>query len=130
MSRDDVEIVERLLEDFIANGPAVVPADFVCDAGTMRGWLDAPIFHGPEGMAEFMDAWREPYDDWSMIVEEVRDAGDGRAVAVCLQRGRPHGSDADVGLRYGVVFTVSGGQARRVQIYVTAEEALEAVGLG
>jgi ketosteroid isomerase-like protein len=130
MSQDDVEVVERLLTEFIAIGPDAVPPDFIFDMSTMRGWPDQPLFHGVEGMTEFMGAWREPYDDWSMEVEQVRDAGGGRVVALCVQRGRLRGSESDVGLRFGVVYTVENRRVRRGEVYMTVEESLEAAGLG
>ncbi len=129
MSQENVEIVKRLLEDFIAIGPDATPADFIWDMSTFRGWPDQPVFHGVEGFAEFMSAWRAPYDDWSVAVEQVLDAGGDRVVAALAQRGRLRGSGADVGLRYGVVYTVENRQVRRAQAYMTVDEALEAVGL-
>jgi hypothetical protein len=51
-------------------------------------------------------------------------------VLVLNQRGRLHGSQAWVELHYGIVFEVDEGLIRRLQIYGTAEEAIEAVGLG
>jgi ketosteroid isomerase-like protein len=131
MSQENVEIVKRVLEEFIATGQFSdeVAADVLWDMSTFRGWPDQPVFHGFDGFAEFMNAWREPYDDWSMAVEQVLDAGGDRVVAVVVQRGRLRGSDADVGLRYGIVYTVENGKSRRAQVYMTADEALEAVGL-
>jgi ketosteroid isomerase-like protein len=129
MSQENVEIVRRALEEFIVSDHQTVVADFVWDMSTFRGWPDRPVFHGPDGLADFMKAWRDPYDDWSMAVEEIVDAGGDKVVAVLLQRGRLPGSDVDLGQRYGVVYTVEGGEARCGQAYMTAEEALEAVGL-
>jgi hypothetical protein len=50
-------------------------------------------------------------------------------VVAVHQRGRLHDSQAWVELRYGIVFEVEEGLIRRVQLYRTPEEALEAVGL-
>ena len=75
------------------------------------------------------DAWTEPYDDWSMAVDEVLDAGGDRVVTLLRQRGRIRGSDAEVEMRYGMVYTVESGKIRRMQMYVTPEEAIEAAGL-
>ena len=131
MSQENVEIVKRGLEEFIATGQFFdqMAADFIWDMSTFRGWPDQPVFHGFDGFSEFLSAWTESYDDWSMEIEQLLDAGDGQVVGCLRQQGRLRGSDAVVGLRYGVVYTVENGQVRRGQVYMTVEEALEAAGL-
>jgi ketosteroid isomerase-like protein len=62
-------------------------------------------------------------------VEDLVDAGDDRVVAVVRQGGRLRGADSWVELRFGTVYIVDGGQIRRGQVFMTAQEALEAVGL-
>jgi len=108
MSRENVEIVKRVVENFIATDRLTdeVAADFIWDMSTFRGWPDQPAFHGFDGFTAFIDAWREPYDDWSMAIEQLLDGGGDRVVGVLAQRGRLRGSDTDVALRYGVVYTV------------------------
>jgi ketosteroid isomerase-like protein len=131
MSQANVEVVERFLEDFVVTGQLsdLVARDVIWDMSNFGGWPDQPLFHGFDGFAEFMSAWREPYDDWSMAVEQILDAGGDEVVAVVTQRGQLPGSDADVGQRYGIVYTVENRQIRRGQAYTTPEQALEAVGL-
>jgi ketosteroid isomerase-like protein len=131
MSQENVEIVERVLDEFIATGEFSdeVAADAVWDMSTVRGWPDQPAYHGVHGFRTFLSAWTEPYEDWSMGTEQLFDAGGDQVVAVVMQRGRLRGSDSDVGLRYGIVYTVENGQVRRFRVYMTADEALEAVGL-
>ena len=130
MSQESVKIVARVLEEFIVNRQASreLAPNFVWDMTTFRGWPDQPIFYGPEGFSEFLRAWIGPYDDWSMAVEEILSTPGG-VLAILAQRGRLRGSQADVHLRYGQVYTVEDGRVRRVKVYRTAEEALEAVGL-
>jgi ketosteroid isomerase-like protein len=94
-----------------------------------RGWPDQPQFHGFDGFSEFLSAWTESYDDWSMEVEQLRDAGDTQVVGCLRQQGRLRGSDAVVRLRYGVIYTVEDGQIGRGKVYMTIEEALDAAGL-
>src|SRR4249919_1817183 len=114
MSQENVEVVERVLEEFVATGQFSdeIAADVIWDVSTFRGWPDQLVFHGFDGFTEFLNAWREPYDDWSMAVEQILDADGDRVVAALAQRGRLRGSDTDVGLRYGVVYTVEDGQVR------------------
>ena len=132
MSQENVEIIKGVLEEFIATGQIdrdPLAADVIWDASTFRGWPDKPVYHGFDGFSEFVDAWFEPYDDWSVAVDQLLDAGGDRVVAVMRQRARMRGSDAGVGLRFGVVYTVENRKVRRMQLYGTPEEALEAAGL-
>ena len=132
MSQENVEIVKRGLEVFVATGQLSdqIAADFTWDLTTFRGWPDQPVFHGFDGFRQFLSAWTEPYDDWSAELEQVLDAGGDQVVASLRQQGRLRGSDAVVELLYGVVYTVANGQIRCAQVYMTVEEALNAVGLG
>jgi ketosteroid isomerase-like protein len=131
MSRESVELVKRALENFIATGhfSDLMAVDFVWDMTAFRGWPDQPVFHGFDGFSEFSSAWTESYDEWSMEIEQLLDAGPGQVVGCLRQQGRLRKSDAVVGLRYGVVYTVADAQVRRGKVYMTVDEALEAVGL-
>jgi len=131
MSEDNAEIVRTALEHFAATDELldVLAPDFVWDMGTFQGWPDEPIFEGLDGLREFLALWREPYDDWSMTVEGVLDGRDNRVVALLRQRGRPHGSNSEVHLHYGLVHVVDDGLIRRVEAYASVEDALEGAGL-
>jgi ketosteroid isomerase-like protein len=131
MSQKNVEVVERGFEVFMATGQLSdeFAPDHIWDLSAFRGWPDQPVFHGSDGFSEFITAWTQPYADWNIAVEKVLDAGGDRVVAVLVQRGRMRGSDAAVGMRYGVVYTVRDGQIRAAQVYNDHAEALEAVGL-
>lgn len=96
MSQENVEIVKRGLEVFIATGQFSdqTAADFIWDVSTFRGWPDQPVFHGFDGFSEFLSAWIDPYDDWSVDLEQVLDAGGDQVVADLRQQGRLRGSDA------------------------------------
>jgi ketosteroid isomerase-like protein len=131
MSHEHVEVVKHALDEFIATGQFSdqMAADFIWDMSAFRGWPDQPLFHGFDGFSEFLSAWTESYDDWSMEVEQLRDAGDTQVVGCLRQQGRLRGSDAVVRLRYGVIYTVEDGQIGRGKVYMTIEEALDAAGL-
>ncbi len=126
-----MDIVKEALEAYIATGEFSdqVAADYIWDMSTFRGWPDQPVFHGIDRFIEFLNAWREPYDDWTLELEQVHDAGGDQVVGDLLQKGRLRESDAWVELRMGVVYTVENGQVRRAQAYMTVEEALTAVAL-
>ena len=114
-----MEIVRESLEHFAATDEFlnVIAPDFVWDMGTFVGWLEKPQFHGADGLREFITIWRAPYYDWSMRLEEVHDCGG------------PHGSEGMVHLQYGLLHTIRDGKIRRIEVYATRDEALQAAGL-
>jgi ketosteroid isomerase-like protein len=131
MSEENVEIVRRSLEDFAVTEQLVpeVAKDLVWDMSTFRGWPDEPRYHGWDGFYEFFAAWREPYDDWTLTVDDLLDPGGDHVLALATQRGKPRGSDSDVQLEFGAVYTVRDGLIRHGQIYSEQAHALQAVGL-
>jgi ketosteroid isomerase-like protein len=131
VSEENVAIVRESLEHFAATDDFlnVIAPDFVWDMGTFTGWPDKPQFHGADGLREFVTLWRAPYDDWSMRLEEVHDCGGNRVLALLEQSGKPHGSDGMVRLQYGLLHTIRDGKIRRIEVYATRHEALQAAGL-
>jgi ketosteroid isomerase-like protein len=131
MSEENVEMVRRGLEDFVVTGELApdVADDVVWDMSTFQGWPDEPLFHGWEGFYEFFAAWREPHEDWSLILDDILDAGGENVVALLTQKGKPHGSDSDVHLEFGVLYTIRDGVIRQMQVYSAKQDALEAAGL-
>jgi ketosteroid isomerase-like protein len=125
-----VEVVAASYRQFAATKrPTGLAPDLVWDLRTFRGWPDEEEYLGPDGFMEFLAKWREPYDERDLELEDVVDADDDRVVAVVRQRGRLKGADSWVELRFGIVNTVAGGLIRRMAVFATPAEALEAVGL-
>jgi ketosteroid isomerase-like protein len=131
MSREHVEVVAAGYREFKATHRPmdVLAPDVVWDMRALPQWLEEEEYRGPDGFMDFFAKWTEPYDEWDFEVEELVDADDDRVVAVMRQRGRLRGADSWVELRLGVVNTVSTGLIRRMQVFATPAEALEAVGL-
>lgn len=103
--------------------------DGAWDLGTFSGWPDQREFRGLDEFLQFREAWAEPYDEWSYEVDEIHDAGGHRVVATFHQRGRLRGSDSWIEQRYAIVYTIEGGMIQHAQVYVSADEALEAARL-
>jgi hypothetical protein len=97
--------------------------------GTFRGWPDVPEYTGPDGFDEFFANWTGPYEDWDMDLDELRDVGDDRLLAIMTQRGRLRGTADWVEPHFGLIFTVIEGLLKRSEVLATCAEALEAAGL-
>ena len=81
-----------------------------------------------EGFVEFVRAWTEDFEDWSIRVERRIDAGDDRVVALTHQSATGKGSGVPVELKVGQVYELEDGRIARVRNYLKGD-ALEAAGL-
>jgi len=125
LSEENVEIIRRGYEYWIATGEFRAHADFVWDVSKL-GWPDRQIYPGGEG-AQFLAEWADAWDDWELEVEDYIDAGE-RVVAIVNQRGRSKATGIPVDMRFAQVWTLRDGRAIRMQMYANPDEALEAAG--
>jgi ketosteroid isomerase-like protein len=137
MSQENVEIMRRVFEEFLAGMERGDPGTLFDSEAVADGFefiLAVPlegrsVWRGREGFVEFMRAWTEDFEDWSVRVERWIDAGDDRVVALTHQSGTGKGSGVPVELNLGVVSELKDGRVVRMRNYLTHAEALEAVGL-
>ena len=90
---------------------------------------DAGELHGHEAVRRYAQDWFDMFDDLSVVVEELVDAGDDRVVAVQRMTGRAKVSGIETEIRFSVVYTLRDGQIVQGREYMEKEQALEAVGL-
>jgi len=132
VSEENVEFVRRVLSEQVPALYRIISdssPDFVWDMSTFEGWPDQGEFHGLAEFMRFLARWVEPYDEWGAETEDILDAGSDTVVALLHQKGRLSGSESWVEMHYAIVYTVQDGLLTRAQVYATAAEALEAVGL-
>jgi ketosteroid isomerase-like protein len=137
MSQEKVEIVRRQIEGFQAGMERGDPGA-VFDAGTVAAdaeWIvregmdGRTVWTGREEFVEFMRAWTEEFEGWSIQVERLIDAGEDRVVALTHQSGTGKGSGVPVALDLGLIYELKDGRVIRITNYLTHAEALEAAGL-
>jgi ketosteroid isomerase-like protein len=137
MSEENVEIVRALNAAFQAGlergdfgavwGTGLVAPDSeLLPAPEIEG---AVVYRGPEGFVEFMRRWTEDFENWTVRLERLIEAPDGRVVALSHQSAIGKGSGAPVDLDYGAVFELRGGILVRLRLYLDPAQALEAPGL-
>ena len=90
---------------------------------------DIGEMHGQVAVRRYMEDWIDTFDDYSVVVEELRDVGDDRVLSIQRVKGRAKLSGAEIELRYASVNTVRDGKALRVREYLSVEDAFKAVGL-
>ena len=76
-----------------------------------------------------MRGWTKDFEDWSLRVERLIDAGNDRVVALIHQSGTGKGSGVPVEWKVGQVYELEDGRSARVRNYLSHAEALEAAGL-
>lgn len=87
------------------------------------------VYIGPEGIEEFMRGFLKAWTSFSIVAEELIEAGNS-VVVVAHQRGvgQTSGLDADMGLQFQV-WTFRGDSVIRFEAFGDRAEALAAVGL-
>jgi ketosteroid isomerase-like protein len=135
MSQENVELVRRVFQAVSRRDSEAVLAlydpDVEWDAtrsplGLVTG---ISVFHGHHGLRR---AFREWYEGWDRVVDEVEeviDAGE-QVIAVVTLRARGRSSGVDVEWEhYASIWTIRDGRIVRVVWLPSRAEALEAVGL-
>jgi|SRR6476646_7976573 ketosteroid isomerase-like protein len=130
MSQENVEIVRRAYEAFDRRDFETVlglgSPDFELDISA-HPIPDFPnVGTGTEHMAGFFATYLAGFSDYTMDVTEVID-GEDKVVALCHDTARlgPGVVERD----FAHLWTVSAGSLVRLQVFKTADEALEATGL-
>jgi ketosteroid isomerase-like protein len=138
MSQENVEIVRRLFEEFQIGLKGDDPGAFLDSEAVADDyeWVIPPpgldgrsVWRGREGFVEFMATWTEQFEDWTVQIERLIDAGENRVVAVTHQSGTGKGSGVPVEMSISQVLELEGGRLARVTNYLSHAEALEAAGL-
>ena len=132
MSQANVEVVRRAFQAFADRGLDAMAEfwdpDIVWRAA--EGAIDdIGEMHGQVAVRRYMEDWIDTFDDYSVVVEELRDVGDDRVLSIQRVKGRAKLSGAEIELRYASVNTVRDGKALRVREYLSVEDAFKAVGL-
>jgi ketosteroid isomerase-like protein len=89
---------------------------------------DVHDYHGHEGLGQVMAEWIGTWDDWSIEILSARELGD-RVLVGARQQGRGKGSGAPIEAEVAFVFTMRRGKIARWQMFLSEQQALEAVGL-
>jgi ketosteroid isomerase-like protein len=91
-------------------------------------WLgEGRTYRGIDGFRQLWLDWLEPWATYRVQLDGIFEEGD-RVVVLIRDRGRTHGSDAEVELVSGSVWTVRGGRIARVAFYANRADLFEASG--
>jgi len=131
MSRQNVEIVRRMLEAWVGGAPETalryMAADVEYDV-TVRP--DGKVWHGPEGARRAVVEWVGTWNDWSFEVERYLDVGDDRVAFLWQERGTARGSGVAMSLKGISVVTLRDGVVVSIVAHVDRDRVLADLGLG
>ena len=131
MSNENVEIVRRIWKAAERRDRKAVfelyDTGIVWDASTVPGPI-AGIYHGHEGVRQYMRDWREAFETHRVRAETFIDAG-GRVVVGVRASGRGKASGVEVDMPRWLLYEVRDGLVVRIDVFETQKQALEAAGL-
>jgi hypothetical protein len=79
VSAENVELVKRAYEEFVATGRFVAASatpEFVWDMSNFHGWPEQQLYEGFEATEAFLSDWAGAWDDWELDLEAFHDAAD------------------------------------------------------
>jgi ketosteroid isomerase-like protein len=128
MSQENVEFAQSVFSRWNAAERTFPDEEIHPDAVLVSRLLGNPV-RGREGVRRYLREIDEHFDEWTMAIEDWRDAGD---CVVALGRVRLHGRRSGVAFEQpvGILFEIRGGQLFRFETFLDEPaDALEAAGL-
>jgi ketosteroid isomerase-like protein len=132
MSKDNVDAIRRAFEGYAARRDreaflSMVAPDAVWDL-SRSSFPDARVYHGRDGVGEWLAGLDDAFEEIRYEVEEVTDLGEGRVLSVIRVQGHGKFSKIEVNYRFVPVFTFREHKVVRMDRYGDRAEALAAAG--
>ncbi len=86
-------------------------------------------YTGHAGIRQYLDDVESAWAEWSVEVDRITEAGDGRVAIVMTMHARGKGSGASLHERTAHIWTLRDGRLLRNEPFRQPHEALEALGL-
>jgi ketosteroid isomerase-like protein len=128
VSEENVEVVRKAIAyEYYGVGDRAV-AEAIFDPNVVLNPMDEEASSGFDAMRADMERWSSAFDELTVTIEEILDAGD-QVVVVAHHRGRGRQSGVEVDTRFYEVYALRDGKVSRVDEYIERDEALKAAGL-
>ena len=129
MSEENAETVRRMWEAFLAADFQTALSFYAPDVewdGT--NLPDGQVGRGHEAILDHVTRWAETWDDWTVEVERIVEAGSDKVIVFMRERGQ---SDSGLTMdeRHSELYTLRNGKIVRRQGFSDPGQALEAAGL-
>jgi ketosteroid isomerase-like protein len=127
----DGEEMARRFADAITSGDreaAIAPCHPEIEFYSVLG-ISGRAYLGHDGIRQYLDDVESAWEDWTVEVERIAGAEDGRVVIVMTMHARGRGSGASLAERTAHIWTLRDGRLLRNQPYREPEQALRDLGL-
>jgi ketosteroid isomerase-like protein len=128
MSQENIEVVRKAIAYEYDGIGDRAEAEAIFDSDVVLNPTDEAPSSGFGAMRSDMERWASAFDELTVTIEEIIDAGE-QVVVVAHHQGRGRKSGVKVDTRFYEVYTLREGKVSRVDEYTEREEALEAAGL-
>jgi ketosteroid isomerase-like protein len=91
--------------------------------------ISGRAYLGHDGVLQYLDDVESAWEDWTVEVERIVEAQDGRVVIVMTMHARGRGSGVTLAARTAHIWTLRDGRLFRNQPYREPKQALQDVGL-
>jgi ketosteroid isomerase-like protein len=135
VAQDNVELVREGYARWRAGGYDLLLDFFLANAApdielySRFGGFSGTPYRGHDGLRAWLAEIQETFERFEPWVDEAREVGDDRVVAIGGISFRARESGVDMAERLGWVYDFRDGRLRRMMFYASPREALEAVGL-
>ena len=127
--KENVAVVRGMLEAFLRNDVkaalAAVDPEVEWDGTNIP---DGEVSRGHDAVLRHLRAWAEIWEDWTVELEDVIDAGEGRVIAFIRERGQTKAGMA-LDERHSELYVVRDGRIVYRKGFSDADEALDVTGL-
>jgi ketosteroid isomerase-like protein len=86
-------------------------------------------YQGAEGFTQFMRAWIEDFENWSLDIDELHDLGGDCVLALLSQAAIGRASRAPVELQQAAIFELKDRRVIRIRHYLDPADAFKAAGV-
>src|SRR6266576_4847400 len=121
MPQENVEVVRTAFQAFADRGLDAMAEfwDPDIDWRAAEGAIDdVGEMHGPAAVRRYIQDWIDTFDDFGVVVEELRSVGDDRVLAIQRLKGRAKLSGIETDLHDALVSTVRDGKVVRGREYL------------
>jgi ketosteroid isomerase-like protein len=129
MSEENVEIVRRMWDAFLVADVGTALSFYASDVewdGT--NLPDGQVGHGHEAILDHITRWAAIWDDWTVEVERIVEAGRDQVILFMREKGRS-GSGITMDEQHAELYTLRDAKIVRRQGFSDPSQALEAAGL-
>ncbi len=129
MSRENVEVVRRMLDAFlrgdVETALASIDPQIEWDGTNLP---DGQVGRGLDAIMDHITRWSDMWESWNVEVEQIIDAGPDHVVVFIRETGQS-AAGLDIDERHSELYKVRDGRIVSRKGFSDPNEALEAVGL-